>query len=96
MTESPDPAPAGLTVVIATRDRRSELSRTLDRLSELPERPPVIVVDNGSSDGTAAMVRPRHPDVVLLAARTNLGAVARKQPATPRSTLRCDLCQPDA
>ena len=33
---------ARVTVVIATRDRRLELLRTLDRLHRLPERPPVI------------------------------------------------------
>ncbi|MGW4074120.1 glycosyltransferase family 2 protein, partial [Streptomyces asiaticus] len=41
------------TVVIITRDQRDELLHTLDQLAELPERPPVIVTDNGSTDGTA-------------------------------------------
>jgi GT2 family glycosyltransferase len=43
--------------VIATRDRRRALLHTLQRLRDLPERPPVIVVDNGSSDGTPDLVR---------------------------------------
>lgn len=38
---------------------------------------PVIVVDNASSDGTAAAVRRRFPGVRVIAARRNLGAVAR-------------------
>lgn len=48
-----------VTVVIITRDRQASLMRTLDRLAELPERPPVVVVDNGSSDGTPDLVRGR-------------------------------------
>ncbi|MGW7357269.1 glycosyltransferase family 2 protein, partial [Streptomyces sp. NPDC054802] len=39
-------------VVVITRDRRDQLLRTLDHLAALPERPVVIVVDNGSRGGT--------------------------------------------
>jgi GT2 family glycosyltransferase len=67
----------GVTVVIATRDRRPELLRTLDRLHRLPERPPVIVVDNASSDGTAAAVREHFPAVALRVLPANAGAAAR-------------------
>jgi hypothetical protein len=49
-------------VVIATRDRRERLLATLGRIGGLPERPPLVVVDNGSCDGTADAVRRRHPD----------------------------------
>jgi GT2 family glycosyltransferase len=66
-----------VTVVIATRDRRSSLLRTLDRLADLPEAPPVIVVDNGSTDGTPAAVRAAHPGVRVLEPGANLGAGAR-------------------
>ncbi len=65
------------TVVIMTWNRRPELLRTLEAMTGLPEAPPVIVADNGSTDGTAAVVRERFPDVVLLRLRENLGAVAR-------------------
>lgn len=66
-----------VTVAVITHNRRSELARTLDRLEDLPERPAVIVVDNGSADGSAAYVRWRYPAVTLITARTNLGAVGR-------------------
>jgi len=71
------PAEERVTVVVITRDRREELSRTLSRLAALPERPRVIVVDNGSSDGSAVMARHDHPEMLVLAARRNLGAVGR-------------------
>jgi GT2 family glycosyltransferase len=66
-----------VTVVIATRDRRPELLRTLDRLQHLPDRPPVIVVDNASADGSAAAVCERFPGVTLRVLPRNAGAAAR-------------------
>lgn len=66
-----------VTVVIITRDRRTGVLHTLDRLAELPERPAVIVVDNGSADGTVAAVREAHPAVRVVPLRRNRGAVAR-------------------
>lgn len=66
-----------VTVVIATRDRHEELIHTLRRLRELAPPPPVIVVDNGSTDGTAQAVREQFPTVTVLALRGNYGAPAR-------------------
>jgi GT2 family glycosyltransferase len=68
---------ARVTVVIATRNRRPELLRTLGRLHRLPERPPVVVVDNASADGSAAAVREHFPAVVLRVLSRNAGAAAR-------------------
>jgi GT2 family glycosyltransferase len=66
-----------IAVVIITRDRRDELLRTLDILAALPERPVVVVVDNGSGDGTPAAVREAHPAVEVIARITDAGAAAR-------------------
>lgn len=66
-----------ISVVIATRNRRAELLHTLERLTGLPERPPVCVVDNGSDDGTAAAVATAFPGVRLVRLERNLGACAR-------------------
>lgn len=70
---------ADVTVVVATRDRREELLRTLRELARLPERLPVIVVDNASSDGTADAVRAQHPSVEVVRLDRNLGAAGRTQ-----------------
>jgi GT2 family glycosyltransferase len=67
----------GVTVVIATRDRRPELIRTLRQLHELVPPPPVVVVDNGSTDGTAHAVLEQFTEVMVLALRRNHGAPAR-------------------
>jgi GT2 family glycosyltransferase len=67
---------AAMTVLIATRNRRPGLCATLDRLSALPERPGIIVVDNGSRDGTASAVRRAFPHVDLVGLQRNQGACA--------------------
>jgi len=64
-------------VVVVTRDRRETLMATLGRLAALPERPSVLVVDNGSCDGTPAAVRERFPEMDLLEIGRNRGAAAR-------------------
>jgi len=74
---TPDMAEARTTVVIATRDRRDDLSRTLSTLAEHAPGVPVVVVDNGSRDGTSAHVRARFPTVSVLELDRNLGASAR-------------------
>jgi GT2 family glycosyltransferase len=84
-----------LTVVVITRDRKLELAHTLERLAALPERPPVIVADNGSTDGTAAMVRRCHPAVRLIAMRRNLGAVARNLAVRGVTTPYVAFCDDD-
>jgi GT2 family glycosyltransferase len=72
-----------VTVVIATRDRRESLLRTLDHLAG---QAPVVVVDNASTDGTADAVRTRHPDVELVELPVNTGAVARTDGARRAAT----------
>ena len=80
------PGEAPTTVVIATRDRRDSLLHTLDRLRDLPEEPPVVVVDNGSADGTPRAVRRRHAGVDVIETGRNLGPAARTVGARRAST----------
>ena len=82
-------------VVVITKDRRRELMRTLSRLAELPERPPVVVVDNASGDGTADEVARRHPEVGLIRASANLGAVGRNVGTDALTTPYVAFCDDD-
>src|SRR5215204_4348824 len=70
-------SPNRVAVVIATRNRGTELVGTLTRLLALDEQPPIVVVDNGSTDGTAELVRGHHPGVQVVGLRRNRGAAAR-------------------
>ena len=64
-------------MVIATRNRLPSLLATLTHLLALPERPAIVVVDNGSSDGTAAAVGRHHANVRVIALPANQGCGAR-------------------
>jgi GT2 family glycosyltransferase len=70
-------SPSRVAVVIATRNRGPELLGALTRLLALDERPRIVVVDNGSTDGTAELVRDHHPGVQVVGLRRNRGAAAR-------------------
>ncbi|WP_420810148.1 glycosyltransferase family 2 protein [Halopolyspora algeriensis] len=72
-----EPVATRTTIVIATRNRVTELMTTLRHHRQRSPESPVIVVDNASTDGTAAAVRHRFPEVRLLRARRNMGATAR-------------------
>jgi GT2 family glycosyltransferase len=64
-------------VVVITYERRDELMRSLSHLTRESGAAEVVVVDNGSTDGTAAAVRARFPHVRLLALDHNAGATGR-------------------
>ncbi|MGG1947947.1 glycosyltransferase [Trinickia sp. NRRL B-1857] len=66
-----------ISVVVLTHNRAREVFKTVERLLALPERPAVIVVDNGSTDGTAQMLPLRFPEVRVIACERNLGAAGR-------------------
>lgn len=84
------------TVVIATRDRAGELRATLQRLRDLPERPPVVVVDNASSDGTVEQVRAGFPWVDVVDLAENRGAAARNAGALHATTPYVALSDDDS
>jgi GT2 family glycosyltransferase len=66
-----------MSAVVITRDRASQLTAALGRLTALREHHHVIVVDNASVDGTPALVREHFPGVTLVSLRRNWGAAAR-------------------
>lgn len=64
-------------IVMITHNRKENVMESLDQLTRLAERPRIVVVDNGSTDGTAKAVAERFPQVEVLDAGENLGAAAR-------------------
>jgi GT2 family glycosyltransferase len=83
-------------VVIVSRDRRERLLSTLARLAALPERPAVLVVDNGSHDGTVEAVRARHRDVEVIALDRDRGASARNVGLRALDAPYVALCDDDS
>ena len=60
-------------VFVPTLDRRELLLETLRSLAEQTRPVPVMVVDNGSTDGSVKAVRREHPDVRVLELHVNRG-----------------------
>jgi GT2 family glycosyltransferase len=83
------------TVVIATFNRRERLLQTLRLLRSLPERPPIIVVDNGSQDDSSASVRSAFPSVQTVRLESNIGAAARNVGARLAQTRYIAFCDDD-
>jgi GT2 family glycosyltransferase len=82
-------------VVVITWNRKIEVLGTLGRLVRLPERPRIIVVDNGSTDGTAAAIAGAYPDVEVIEVGKNLGASARTLGVARASAPYVAFCDDD-
>jgi GT2 family glycosyltransferase len=82
-------------VVVITWNRREELLGCLRRMTALPERPQIIVADNGSTDGTAEAVATHFPQVRLLRSNRNHGAAARNEAIRRLDTPYVAFCDDD-
>ncbi len=67
------PDPRSLTVIIPSWNRRQLLQHCLQSLRAQTLVPRVLVVDNGSSDGSAEMVEQRFPEFECLRLKRNQG-----------------------
>jgi GT2 family glycosyltransferase len=69
--------PAGIVVVIVNYNAGAHLARTLEAVARQTLRPSrVIVVDNASTDGSAAHLGEHHPFVEVISPGSNLGFAA--------------------
>ena len=66
-----------VTAVVLTYNRVAEVIRTVGHLAALPEQPAIIVVDNGSEDGTSPLLTKSFPEITVLRLEQNIGAAAR-------------------
>ena len=64
-------------VVVLTHNRRADVTRTLERMLVVPDDAHVVVVDNGSTDGTAPALRRRFPGLPVIRLSRNRGAAGR-------------------
>lgn len=76
-----------VTIVLLTYNCAAHLSQTLEHLCALPGNPPIIAVDNHSTDETLRILHEREPRISVIALPRNIGAAARnegvKQARTP-------------
>lgn len=84
-----------VSVVVSTHDRTEEVCRTIEHLIELPERPEIIVVDNGSREPTVLRIAQRFPLVHVVPLRRNLGAAARNVGLLHARTRYVAFCDDD-
>ncbi|HEY0844415.1 MAG TPA: glycosyltransferase [Noviherbaspirillum sp.] len=85
-----------VTVIILTYNRSGELRRTLENMTAMTDAPPIIVVDNASTDDTAAMVASEFPSVRLLRSPGNIGASARNLGVEAAQTPYVAFCDDDS
>lgn len=90
---------ARVAVIIVSYNVRDLLARCLESIAigrQAVDLAPVYVVDNASSDGSAAMVRERFPWVELIAAAENLGFARANNVALRALGLPAAAAAPDA
>lgn len=85
-----------ISILIVTRNRVETLLDTLRHLTTLPESPPIIVVDNQSTDGTAERVGAAFPQVNVLAQSENQGLNARNIGVQAARTPLVAFCDDDS
>lgn len=69
------------TIVITSKNRKGELQRALDSCVAQTARPEILVIDDGSKDGTAELVRSQYPGVRLVRSETSQGLIVQRNNA---------------
>ena len=74
------------TVVIISKNRRDDLRKAVQSAVEQTAKPQVVVIDDGSSDGTAEMVRTEFPQVVFHREKISRGYIVQRNRAADLSS----------
>ena len=82
-------------VVILTHNRADELMTTLAHMVALPDRPRLVVVDNGGTDGTPRRLAHAFADVEVVRLPTNVGAAGRNAGVARLYTPYVAFCDDD-
>lgn len=83
-------------LVITTRNNREALGISLRKALELAEAPPIVVVDNASTDGTDLMLRSQFPQVEVVRLPGDAGGAARNAGAARIPCEYVAFCRDDA
>lgn len=83
-----------VTVVVPAHERKSQVLLTLRQLNTLEARVPVCVVDADSSDGTAAAIARRFPDVLTYRFPASRGVAAINVAVRHADTPYIAFCEP--
>jgi GT2 family glycosyltransferase len=86
---------ARVSIVVLTFNRRSEVQRTLAQLAFIDESVAIVVVDNGSTDGSAQAIAERYPRATLIRLPTNVGAAGRNAGVRACTTPYVAFCDDD-
>ena len=70
-----------MTIAVTTLNRRDELRRLLESAVTQTASPELLVLDDGSTDGTAEMVEREFPDVLLDRSERSLGLIVQRNRA---------------
>jgi len=82
-------------VVVLTHNRVDQLLEIVARLQALPEQPEIVVVDNGSRDGTAERLARCFPTARCVRSELNLGAAGRNLGVRACARRYVALCDDD-
>jgi glycosyltransferase involved in cell wall biosynthesis len=80
------PSSPAATVLITTKNRKSELRTAIVSALTQDAAPRVLVIDDGSTDGTSEMIRSEFPQVRLDRAESSLGLIVQRN----RGAALCD------
>ncbi|MBA3315525.1 MAG: glycosyltransferase family 2 protein [Planctomycetota bacterium] len=74
------------TVVITTRNRKEELCRAIDSAITQTRSVEILVIDDGSTDGTSELLRSRYPSVRVERHASSAGLIVRRNEAARKAT----------
>ncbi|HLH56776.1 MAG TPA: glycosyltransferase [Verrucomicrobiae bacterium] len=76
------------TVVITTKNRMYDLRKAVNSAMAQTGRPEVLVIDDGSTDGTPRMMAKEFPQVAFVRSETSQGYIAQRNRAAERASSR--------
>ncbi|MFC4278558.1 glycosyltransferase family 2 protein [Achromobacter aloeverae] len=94
-TASADPPRPRVAIVVLTYNRREELIANLRVMARTQADIPIVVVDNHSTDGTAAALARHFPGIQVLRTDHNMGAAARNVGVQACATPYVAFCDDD-